>query len=143
MTGGFPAWKEAGGQVSEEEVTDEAIAAPAAAAAAATAMATYPAKLDPAMVKSMDEVKAALAAQAQVVDARSAGRFNGTAPEPRADLPSGHMPGVCHAQMVDAYDVQLMRMCNHSAILPIVKRAGCCRWWQARPQLASCRGCSL
>lgn len=143
MTGGFPAWKEAGGQVSEEEVTDEAIAAPAAAAAAATAMAAYPAKLDLAMVKSIDEVKAALAAQAQVVDARSAGRFDGTAPEPRADLPSGHMPGVCHAQVVDAYDIHVMRSCSKSAILPVVERAGCCRWWQARPQLAPCRGRSL
>ena len=30
---------------------------------------------------------------AQVVDARSAGRFRGEAPEPRASLRSGHMPG--------------------------------------------------
>ena len=28
-----------------------------------------------------------------VLDARPAGRFNGTAPEPRPGLPSGHMPG--------------------------------------------------
>lgn len=32
------------------------------------------------------------AASAQVVDARSAGRFNGTAPEPRAGLRGGHIP---------------------------------------------------
>lgn len=95
MTGGFPAWKEAGGAVAEDAVGDDVIAAPAAAAAAATAMGAYPAKLDASVVKSMEEVKAALAAEAQVVDARSAGRFNGTAPEPRADLPSGHMPGAC------------------------------------------------
>jgi thiosulfate/3-mercaptopyruvate sulfurtransferase len=29
----------------------------------------------------------------QILDARPAGRFKGTAPEPRANLPSGHMPG--------------------------------------------------
>eukprot|EP00959_Pyramimonas_sp_CCMP1952_P333051 6973988-Pyramimonas_sp.AAC.1 len=29
----------------------------------------------------------------QVVDARSAGRFNGTAPEPRPKIPSGNIPG--------------------------------------------------
>lgn len=29
----------------------------------------------------------------QVVDARPAARFAGTAPEPRAGLRSGHMPG--------------------------------------------------
>ena len=28
-----------------------------------------------------------------MVDARSTGRFNGTDPEPRPDISSGHMPG--------------------------------------------------
>ncbi len=28
-----------------------------------------------------------------ILDARAQGRFDGTSPEPRADLPSGHMPG--------------------------------------------------
>ena len=31
--------------------------------------------------------------QKQVVDARSSGRFQGTEPEPRPGLPSGHIPG--------------------------------------------------
>ena len=31
--------------------------------------------------------------KAIVIDARSSGRFNGTAPEPRPDLKSGHIPG--------------------------------------------------
>ena len=31
--------------------------------------------------------------QRQVVDARSSGRFQGTEPEPRPGLPSGHIPG--------------------------------------------------
>eukprot|EP00892_Ulva_mutabilis_P012187 jgi/Ulvmu1/9340/UM050_0091.1 len=101
MTGGLPAWKEAGGDMSEEAVSEDSIGAPAAAAAAATEMAAYPAKLDKTLVKSMDEVKAALAAQAQVVDARSAGRFNGVEPEPRADLPSGHMPGSVNVPFTD------------------------------------------
>ena len=33
---------------------------------------------------------------ALVLDARAAGRFQGTAPEPRAGLPSGHMPGAAN-----------------------------------------------
>ncbi len=33
------------------------------------------------------------AGAALILDARSKGRFDGTAPEPRAGLPSGHMPG--------------------------------------------------
>jgi thiosulfate/3-mercaptopyruvate sulfurtransferase len=31
--------------------------------------------------------------QEAVVDARSPGRFKGTAPEPRPGIPSGHIPG--------------------------------------------------
>jgi len=45
-------------------------------------------------VANLDRVRHALAAgSAQVVDARSAARFRGEVPEPRADLRSGHMPG--------------------------------------------------
>jgi thiosulfate/3-mercaptopyruvate sulfurtransferase len=45
-------------------------------------------------VAIVDEVLIALTARnAQVVDARSAERFKGIAPEPRPGLPSGHMPG--------------------------------------------------
>jgi thiosulfate/3-mercaptopyruvate sulfurtransferase len=34
--------------------------------------------------------------EALILDARSAGRFDGTAPEPRAGLPAGHMPGAAN-----------------------------------------------
>ncbi|WP_424133969.1 sulfurtransferase [Roseomonas chloroacetimidivorans] len=34
--------------------------------------------------------------EALILDARAAGRFDGTAPEPRAGLPSGHMPGAAN-----------------------------------------------
>ena len=48
----------------------------------------------PELVKSLDEVRAALEGEtAQVVDARPAARFFGDTPEPRAGLRSGHMPG--------------------------------------------------
>jgi thiosulfate/3-mercaptopyruvate sulfurtransferase len=46
------------------------------------------------VVASLDAVRAALESHsAQVVDARSAERFHGQAPEPRAGVRSGHMPG--------------------------------------------------
>jgi thiosulfate/3-mercaptopyruvate sulfurtransferase len=46
------------------------------------------------LIRDMDQVTLALAREtAQVVDARSAGRFDGSAPEPRPGLPSGHMRG--------------------------------------------------
>jgi thiosulfate/3-mercaptopyruvate sulfurtransferase len=34
--------------------------------------------------------------EALILDARAAGRFDGSAPEPRAGLPSGHMPGAAN-----------------------------------------------
>jgi thiosulfate/3-mercaptopyruvate sulfurtransferase len=47
-----------------------------------------------AAVASLADVQSALAGKtAQVVDARSAERFRGEAPEPRPGLRSGHMPG--------------------------------------------------
>jgi thiosulfate/3-mercaptopyruvate sulfurtransferase len=54
----------------------------------------FKARLDPALLRDLEAVRAALADGAeQIVDARSAARFTGAAPEPRADLRSGHMPG--------------------------------------------------
>lgn len=48
----------------------------------------------PGMVCSMETVQSEVnAGRAVVLDARSADRFNGTAPEPRPGLRSGHMPG--------------------------------------------------
>jgi thiosulfate/3-mercaptopyruvate sulfurtransferase len=56
--------------------------------------AVFTAKLRPGIGRTMDDVADALrSGAAQVVDMRSRGRFEGTDPEPRAGLPSGHMPG--------------------------------------------------
>jgi thiosulfate/3-mercaptopyruvate sulfurtransferase len=54
----------------------------------------FTANMNTRAVAIVDEVQFALASHdAQVVDARSAERFAGTAAEPRPGLPSGHMPG--------------------------------------------------
>lgn len=39
--------------------------------------------------------------EALLLDARAAGRFDGTAPEPRPGLPSGHMPGASNLPYTD------------------------------------------
>jgi thiosulfate/3-mercaptopyruvate sulfurtransferase len=49
---------------------------------------------DPTLVRDLAAVRGLLrTGEAQLVDARSAARFRGEAPEPRASLRSGHMPG--------------------------------------------------
>ena len=48
---------------------------------------------NPQAVKTLAQLKEELANRQQILDARSAARFNGTAPEPRPGLSSGHMPG--------------------------------------------------
>jgi thiosulfate/3-mercaptopyruvate sulfurtransferase len=80
LDGGLTAWTEAGLPVEPGEVRREA--------------ASFTAKLDRDAVKDFAAVQGMIAAGgAQILDARSAGRFAGTAPEPRPGISSGHMPG--------------------------------------------------
>jgi thiosulfate/3-mercaptopyruvate sulfurtransferase len=54
----------------------------------------FEARFDAGLVRDLARVRAALAGQGeQLLDARSAERFRGEAPEPRPGLRSGHMPG--------------------------------------------------
>jgi len=57
------------------------------------APAVFTPHFDAIAVRAFEDVKAALGGKTQIVDARSAGRFYGREPEPRAGLRSGHMPG--------------------------------------------------
>ena len=62
----------------------------------------FTARLDHGAVASLAQVREALAGGAtQVVDARPADRFAGDAPEPRAGLRSGHMPGALNVPFVE------------------------------------------
>jgi thiosulfate/3-mercaptopyruvate sulfurtransferase len=54
----------------------------------------FKSNFQPEMVKDYDFIKSNVSLQESVlIDARSSGRFEGTAPEPREGLPSGHIPG--------------------------------------------------
>jgi thiosulfate/3-mercaptopyruvate sulfurtransferase len=55
--------------------------------------ARFTARLDRGRVCSLDDVRAVLDGSAQLLDARSADRFTGIAPEPRPGVRSGHIPG--------------------------------------------------
>lgn len=79
LDGGLPKWRAEGRPVTT------AIPSPAPA--------RFTAKLRPDLLRLVDQVKANIASGTeQVVDARGAGRFNGTEPETRAGLRSGHIP---------------------------------------------------
>ncbi|MCP5382147.1 MAG: 3-mercaptopyruvate sulfurtransferase [Kordiimonadaceae bacterium] len=54
----------------------------------------YQAQKDEHKIRNLDQIKANIKSnKEQVIDARSRGRFLGTAPEPRPESRSGHIPG--------------------------------------------------
>ncbi|WP_349677577.1 sulfurtransferase [Brevundimonas sp. UBA2416] len=80
LDGGLPKWRSEGRPIEKGQSTP-----PAAA--------TFAPCQRPDLVADIDAVRDALQAGGQVLDARAADRFEGRAPEPRAGLRSGHMPG--------------------------------------------------
>jgi thiosulfate/3-mercaptopyruvate sulfurtransferase len=81
LDGGLPAWRDAGYAI------ETGLPAPAAPS---TFLPDYHA----ARVRGLGDLKENLKTGAELVlDARPAGRFTGADPEPRAGLPSGHIPG--------------------------------------------------
>jgi thiosulfate/3-mercaptopyruvate sulfurtransferase len=79
LDGGLRAWTQAG--------------LPTQSGPVPRAPATFHATLNPKAVKNLSQLKDKITNHQQILDARSAARFNGTAPEPRPGLSSGHMPG--------------------------------------------------
>jgi thiosulfate/3-mercaptopyruvate sulfurtransferase len=79
LDGGLRAWIEAGLPTSSGQV--------------ARVPANFQAKLDLEAVRDFAQMQAMIAGRGQILDARSAGRFTGASPEPRAGASSGHMPG--------------------------------------------------
>ena len=79
LDGGLRAWVEADLPTESGEVDP--------------ALATFDARLDSDAVRDFAQIEQLIAQHGQILDARSAGRFSGTAPEPRPELSSGHMPG--------------------------------------------------
>ncbi len=80
LEGGLPVWKAEGRELEDGPVRRMG--------------SHFSPRKNHGAVASVDDVRGALATgSAQVVDARSAARFSGDAPEPRPGLRSGHMPG--------------------------------------------------
>lgn len=83
LNGGLPAWIAAGYPTVD------------APRETASSPRTFSAALNPALVADFDAVRTRVTngEGGTLVDARPAARFTGAAPEPRAGLASGHMPG--------------------------------------------------
>ena len=80
LDGGLKKWR------AEGRPVERGAASPRAAA--------FTARPRPELVRDLDAMRANIGSRAaQVLDARSAGRFAGTEPEPRAGLRGGHIPG--------------------------------------------------
>ncbi|MEM7766295.1 MAG: sulfurtransferase [Pseudomonadota bacterium] len=80
LDGGLDAWIEAGGAVTDElTIPVERHFTP---------------RVRGDLIRDLDQMATAINNPAKtILDARPSGRFTGEAPEPRAGLPSGHMPG--------------------------------------------------
>ena len=87
LDGGLAAWKAAGLPTESGEVTRKP--------------ASFVAELKPGAMTTFAELQGKIADDEQILDARAQGRYDGTAPEPRAGLSSGHMPGAVNAPFME------------------------------------------
>jgi thiosulfate/3-mercaptopyruvate sulfurtransferase len=123
LDGGLPKW------LAEGRATESGDAKQAAPT-------TYTPDFRADLVKGIGDVKRIIASgSALILDARAKGRFDGSAPEPRPGLPSGHMPGaksVPFNELLNAdftmKDAATLRACFAAAgadgIKPIVTSCG-------------------
>ncbi len=123
LDGGLPKWR-----AENRAVTTDTVMTSQRGAFVAT--------FRPALVRSRSQILANLRShEEQVVDARSGGRFEGTAPEPRAGLRGGHIPGsrnLPYDQLIDATKKTLRPLAELAAAFDT---AGIDR---ARPVVCSC-----
>jgi thiosulfate/3-mercaptopyruvate sulfurtransferase len=122
LDGGLPAWVKEGRAVEAGE-------------APAPAPAEFVPDFRAAMLAGIGDVKRIVAdGSALVLDARARGRFDGTAPEPRAGLPSGHMPGAANVPVTEMAGAD-GRMKDPAALRAIFAAAGAAG---GRPVVTSC-----
>ena len=91
LDGGLPAWKREGRPIE----TGDPAAAP---------VAEFIADFRAERLRGIGDIKRVVrqgGGAELILDARARGRFDGTAPEPRAGLPSGHMPGAVNVPVTE------------------------------------------
>lgn len=125
LDGGIAKWR------AEARATEEG--SPAAPKPAAP---PFRAVYDPARFRSLDAMRANLDSGAeQVADARSRGRFEGTEPEPREGLRSGHIPGARNLPYGELVDPETGTLHSPERLAEAFARAGLTL---DRPVVTSC-----
>lgn len=109
LDGGLRAWEADGHTVSDEALPFQ--------------QSIYSPTLNPEKVIAADDLLDRLN-DLMVIDARSAGRFNGTEPEPRAGLRSGHIPGSLSLPFNQLRDGDTGLMKSHDEMTALFKDAG-------------------
>ncbi len=88
LDGGLPRWRARGGPVTS--------------AATVRAPQAYEARSQPALVRTIEQMRSNLQTQASlVIDARPRDRFEGEVPEPRSGVRSGHIPASINLPYTD------------------------------------------
>lgn len=106
MNGGLPKWRHLKYPLETSELK-QGQEGEKANSAPSSYQVTYNAGLVRSIGQMIDNnsvVTASCPPTIPVIDARPAGRFEGTAPEPRPSIPSGHMPGSTNIPFVDVCD---------------------------------------
>ncbi|KAJ4829872.1 siderophore-iron transporter Str1 [Turnera subulata] len=113
LDGGLPRWRASGYDVESSASGDAILKASAASEAIekvyqgqAVQPITFQTKFQPHLIWTLEQVKENIENKTyQHIDARSKDRFDGTAPEPRKGIRSGHVPGskcIPFGQMLDS-----------------------------------------
>lgn len=108
LNGGLPCWVEEEYPTTDAHDTD-------------FSSGNFRAKYQPQAVKSLNQLLENIDTKSsQVIDARSSGRFRGTAPEPREGLSSGHIPGSCNLPFEEVLENGKYK--SDQALLEVFKR---------------------
>jgi len=85
----------------------------------------FTARMDSFMLRDKDQINSNLASgREQILDARAAARFEGTAPEPREGLRSGHIPGSLNLPFGDLLNAESQTLRSKDELAAAFSAAG-------------------
>ncbi len=85
----------------------------------------FTARLNTLMLRDIGQILANIESRSeQVLDVRSAGRFNGIDPEPRTGMRGGHIPGSLNLPFADLFDPETREMHDPDALKAAFMEAG-------------------